>query len=80
MVLIPLARPAPTAVTRPAGGRYASGGGSAGSRWPAERSGRGPGLGDQPRCEVELTEVRTRDQDWWSLGFEATGPADLLRG
>ena len=41
---------------------------------------RGPGLGDQPRCEVELTEVRTRDQDWWSLGFEATGPADLLRG
>ena len=36
-------------------------------------------LGQQPRCEVELTEVRTRDQDWWTLGFEATGPADLLR-
>ena len=33
----------------------------------------------QPRCEVELTEVRTRGQDWWTLGFEATGPADLLR-
>jgi hypothetical protein len=31
------------------------------------------------RCEVELTEVRTRGQDWWTLGFEATGPADLLR-
>jgi hypothetical protein len=36
------------------------------------------GLG-QPRCAVELTEVRTRGQDWWTLGFEATGPADLLR-
>ena len=40
---------------------------------------RAPGLGQQPRCEVELTEVRTRGQDWWTLGFEATGPADLLR-
>ena len=37
------------------------------------------GLSQQPRCEAELTEVRTRGQDWWSLGFEATGPADLLR-
>jgi hypothetical protein len=40
---------------------------------------RAPGLGQQPRCEVELTEVHTRGQDWWTLGFEATGPADLLR-
>jgi len=40
---------------------------------------RGPGLGQQPRCQVELTEVRTNGQDWWTLGFEATGPADLLR-
>ena len=40
---------------------------------------RGPGLGQQPTCEVELTEVRARGQDWWTLGFEATGPADLLR-
>ena len=40
---------------------------------------RGPGLGGEPRCEVELTEIRTRGQDWWTLGFEATGPADLLR-
>jgi hypothetical protein len=39
-----------------------------------------PGLGQGPRCGVELTEVRTRGQDWWSLGFEATGPAHLLRG
>jgi hypothetical protein len=38
-----------------------------------------PGLGGEPQCEVELTEVRRRGQDWWTLGFEATGPADLLR-
>jgi hypothetical protein len=38
-----------------------------------------PGPGRHPRCEVELTEVRTRGQDWWTLGFEATGPAALLR-
>ena len=37
-----------------------------------------PGLGKEPQCEVELTEVRTRGQDWWTLGFEATGPASLL--
>jgi hypothetical protein len=39
---------------------------------------RAAGLG-QLRCEVEVTEVRTSGQDWWTLGFEATGPADLLR-
>ncbi len=38
-----------------------------------------PAPGQQPGCEVELTEVRTRGQDWWTLGFEATGPAGLLR-
>jgi hypothetical protein len=38
-----------------------------------------PGLGQQPGCEVELTEIRTRGQDWWTLGFEAVGPASLLR-
>jgi hypothetical protein len=37
------------------------------------------GLGQQPRCQVELTEVHTGGQHWWTLGFEATGPADLLR-
>ncbi|HEX5295466.1 MAG TPA: hypothetical protein VFW50_00530 [Streptosporangiaceae bacterium] len=36
-------------------------------------------LGQQPRCEVELTEVHTSGQHWWTLGFEATGPASLLR-
>jgi hypothetical protein len=40
---------------------------------------RAPRLGQQPRCEVELTEVHARGQDWWTLGFEASGAADLLR-
>jgi hypothetical protein len=31
-------------------------------------------------CAVELTEVRLGEETWWSLGFEATGPVDLLRG
>ena len=38
-----------------------------------------PALGQEPRCAVELTEVRTLGQDWWTLGFEATGSDDLLR-
>jgi hypothetical protein len=29
---------------------------------------------------VELTEVRVRGEAWWTLGFEATGPAGTLRG
>jgi hypothetical protein len=37
------------------------------------------GLAGQPACAVELTAVRTGGQAWWSLGFEATGPARLLR-
>jgi hypothetical protein len=37
------------------------------------------GLGQQPRCEVELTEVHSGGEHWWTLGFEATGPASLLR-
>jgi len=32
-----------------------------------------------PECGVELTEVRAGGETSWSLGFEATGPADLLR-
>jgi hypothetical protein len=36
------------------------------------------GLGQQPRCAVELTEVFTSGQDWWTLGFEAAGPEDAL--
>ena len=38
-----------------------------------------PGLGHEPRCAVELTEVRTPGQDWWTLGFEAAGPGGRLR-
>jgi hypothetical protein len=38
-----------------------------------------PGLDHEPRCAVELTEVRTPGQDWWTLGFEAAGPGDRLR-
>ena len=37
------------------------------------------GVGGEPQCEVELTEVRTDGQDWWTVGLEATGPAGLLR-
>jgi len=40
---------------------------------------RGAAPGEQPGCEVELTEIRAGGQDWWTLGFEATGPAGLLR-
>lgn len=35
--------------------------------------------GHEPGCEVELTEIRTSGQDWWSLALEATGPVGLLR-
>lgn len=33
----------------------------------------------EPVCAAELTEVHADGEAWWSLGFEATGPADLLR-
>ena len=51
--------------------RFSLAGGQAAARAPVP--------GGEPRCEVELTEVRTRGQDWWTLGFETTGPAALLR-
>jgi hypothetical protein len=47
----------------------------AGGRLIAEAAERATG----PECGVELTEVRSGGQTWWSLGFEVTGPADLLR-
>ena len=40
--------------------------------------GHGTGPGPEPQCAVELTEVFTSGQDWWTLGFEATGPEDAL--
>ena len=39
-----------------------------------------PALKQEPGCCVELTEICTQGQNWWSLGFEATGPGHLLRG
>ena len=30
-----------------------------------------PGLDQEPRCDVELTEVSTRGQAWWTLGSAA---------
>ena len=36
--------------------------------------------GQEPWCAAELTEVGTPGHDWWTLGFEATGPEDQLRG
>lgn len=38
-----------------------------------------PALGEEPGCTVELTEVAAGSEAWWSLGFEATRAADLLR-
>jgi hypothetical protein len=38
-----------------------------------------PGPAAEPGCAVELTEIQAGSQAWWSLGFEATGPAGLLR-
>ena len=37
------------------------------------------GRAGEPRCTLELTRIRARDQDWWSVGLEAVGPRDLLR-
>jgi hypothetical protein len=38
-----------------------------------------PGPAAEPGCAVELTEIQAGSQAWWSLGFEATGPAGLIR-
>jgi len=40
---------------------------------------RATGPGEKPGCAVELAEVWALGKDWWTLGFEATGPADALR-
>ncbi|MGA9161712.1 MAG: hypothetical protein WB297_12730 [Actinomycetota bacterium] len=44
---------------------------------PAERALDGI---DAPWCAVELTDVSVDDEPWWTLGFEATGPAEALQG
>ena len=38
------------------------------------------GSGERPGCAVELTDVHAGGEAWWTLGFEATGPPDVLRG
>ena len=35
--------------------------------------------GEERGCAVELTEVLTRGEAWWTLGFESVGPPSLLR-
>jgi hypothetical protein len=34
---------------------------------------------EEAGCAVELTEVLTRGEAWWTLGFESVGPPHLLR-
>ena len=76
----PSARSARTALHRLAGRRVLKGRRiSQFSPTSGQTAARGPRLIPEPRCEVELTEVRTLGQYWWTLGFEATGPVDLLR-
>ena len=38
-----------------------------------------PASAEEAACEVELTEVHVGGRAWWTLAFEATGPAGLLR-
>jgi hypothetical protein len=40
---------------------------------------RARGQGEEHGCMVEFTEVHRHGKAWWTLGFEATGPASLLR-
>lgn len=39
-----------------------------------------PELDEKPGSAVELTQIRIDGTTWWTLGFEATGPASMLRG
>jgi hypothetical protein len=48
-----------------------------GDRW---LSGRPPEMSPVPSCAVELTDIAVGDERWWTLGFEASGPADGRRG
>jgi hypothetical protein len=50
--------------------RFSCAGGPAAARFA--------GPGEEPGCAVELTEFHALGEDWWTLGFEATGPADVL--
>jgi len=37
-----------------------------------------PPLAGRPVCSVELAQARARGQNWWTIGFEATGPDGTL--
>ena len=39
---------------------------------------RAQGLGEEPGCHVELTEVHMSGQAWWTLGFEGYGELDQV--
>jgi hypothetical protein len=47
--------------------------------WFPLAGGQRPGAAAEPGVTMELTEIGGRGGMWWSLGFEATGPDDLLR-
>jgi len=49
------------------------------SRFPQTSGARVPETDGEPGCAVELTEARVRGEAWWTVGFDATGPAGLLR-
>ena len=38
------------------------------------------GSGGVPGCAVELTDVHAAGRAWWTVGYEATGPPDVLCG
>ena len=44
------------------------------SRASGQIAARAPGLSHHPRCDVELTEIHTSGQDWWTLGFDQVPP------
>lgn len=46
---------------------------------PAREAPAGSPVVAEAGCAVELVQVQLRGEPWWSVGFEATGPLDLLR-
>jgi hypothetical protein len=47
--------------------------------WFPLAGGQRPRATAEPGVTMELTEIYGPGGTWWSLGFEATGPGDLLR-
>jgi hypothetical protein len=44
------------------------------------RIGRFSAANDESTCAVEVTEVLKGEEPWWTLGFEAAGHSETLRG